>query len=293
MIHLPDQHTPILCQGITSSMGATHTEMAIAYGSNIVAGTSRDKGISQFLNVPVFQTVKDAVNKTKPLVSIIFSTPARAFEETEAAIKARIPLIICTAEHVPAHDVLRMKALAEKYHVHLIGPSSLGLVRTGECLAGSIPAHLFPNGNIGIVGRSSSLIYEAVQQLSEKGLGVSSCVSLGAGELLVTSFVPVYDALLGDPKTKIILIIGQLHGLMEFELADFYKKSRRKKPTIVYMAGEALLKSNKIPILGTHLLNPAQIIFEKQQALNKVGIQIVQSSVDIGRVCAQLESAQM
>ena len=202
MFKLPTQKTPILCQGITTEMGAVHVEQALAYGSHIVAGTSRDKSIKVYQDIPIFSSVKEAVRRTKPAISVVFSTPARALQDVEEAIKAKVPMVICTTEHVPLHDTLKMMDLAQKNKVTLIGPSSPGIVRVDECLVGSIPAHLFPKGSVGLIGRSSSLMYEAVQQLSEVGLGVSACVSLGASRLVGTSFVPVMEAFLKDKNTK-------------------------------------------------------------------------------------------
>ncbi len=279
---LPTRQTAVLCQGITTSAGAMHTELAVAYGTNIVAGTSRDEGVKSFLNIPVFKTVKEAVLKTSPTVSVIFSSPARALLDVEEAARARIPLVICTTEHVPVHDVLKMQELAEKYHITLIGPSSLGIVRAGDFLAGAIPAHLFPKGHVGIVGRSSSLIYEAVQQLSGCGEGVSVCVSLGASELIATSFVPVVKELMSDAETKAVLVIGQLHGSLEFELAQAYRKMRRKKPMAVYIAGGRLRRFPKIPVLGTNMSDPAQIVQEKQEVLRAARIHVIETPERMG-----------
>lgn len=285
---LPTDKTPILVQGITSSLGATHTEMAIVYGSNIVGGVAREKGLKNFLNVPVFQTVKEAVHKTKPAVSIIFSTPARALADVTEAVKAKIPLIICTVEHVPVHDRLCMKEIAEQYGVRLLGPSSPGVVSVDKCLAGTMPAHLFPKGNIGIVSRSSSLTYEAVQQLSRLGLGVGACVALGTSSILGTSFIPVVQSFLSDSKIKAILIVGELKGHLEFELANWYKNQKRKKPLIVYIAGKSFVRSKKMPMVGVDTVLPADLVHEKQKALEKVGASVVYSAEKIGEQVAKI-----
>ncbi len=283
----PTKETPILCQGITSEMGAVHTERAIAYGSRIVAGTSRDKRIRQFLDIPVYQTVKAAVRRHKPKISVIFSTPRRALADVEEAIKARIPLIVCTAEHVPLHDALKMKELAQKYQVTLIGPSSPGIVVVDQLLAGNAPAHLFPKGNVGIIGRSSSLVYEAVQQLRQAGLGVSTGICLGAAPLVGTSFKPFLEAFLKDRQTKAILVVGQIHGALECELAEAYRKSRRKKPLIVYIPGISLVSSSKIPLMGTKTLVPAEIIKEKQALLKKAKAILVSAPELMGQTVAE------
>lgn len=286
MLVLPTRKTPILCQGITSPQGTAHTEMAIAYGSAVVAGTSRDKRITRHLGVPVFPTVKKAVQQTRPQISLVFSTPARALKDVEEAIRAKIPLIICTTEHVPLHDILKMKHAALRARVTLLGPASPGIVRVGECLAGNIPAHLFPRGAIGIMGRSSSLIYEAAQQLAEQGLGVSTCVALGALPLVGTSFVPILEAFLTDRQTRAVLVIGQLHGRLEKELAAFYARNRRKKPVFAYIPGSTLPASRQEPLLGTRTLVPREIIAEKQKALKKAGIIVIKLPNEMGATVA-------
>lgn len=287
-LKFPTRNTPILCQGITSEMGSAHTELALAYGSHIVAGTSRDKNINLYQDIPVFRTVQEAVRKTKPCVSVIFSSPARALGDVEEAVRARIPLVICTVEHVPLHDALRMVSLACKYGVTLIGPSSPGIVRVGDCLAGNIPAHLFPKGNIGMIGRSSSLIYEAVQQLAEQNMGVSTCVALGAAPIVGTSFVPIWEAMLSDKQTKAVLVIGQLSGDLEMELAIVYKRSRRKKPLIVYIPGQTIPPLSRTPLLGTKTLNPADIIANKKDALVSAGAIWVESPSEMGQTVAKI-----
>ena len=283
MFKLPTKKTPVLCQGITTEMGAVHVELALAYGTHIVAGISRDKSIKEYQGIPVFGSVKEAVRKTHPAISVIFSTPARALQDVEEAIRSKIPMVICTTEHVPLHDILKMMIMAQKNGVLLIGPSSPGIVRVGECLAGSIPAHLFPKGEVGIIGRSSSLMYEAVQQLAEKGLGVSTCVSLGASQLVGTSFAPVLEAMLADKETKAVLLIGQLTGEFELEAAEIYHKSRRRKPLIVYIPGQTLSGSLHMPLLGTDSAIPEKIIRQKKQALERVGGIWVQKVSDLGQ----------
>lgn len=281
-LFIPNQNTPVLVQGITSSMGTVHTEMALVYGTNIVAGVAREKGLKRFLDVPVFQTVKEAVRKSDPKVSVVFSTPSRAFFDVEEAIKAKISLIICTTEHVPVHDALRMKELAVKYGVQLLGPSSPGLVNVDKCVVGMMPAHLFPKGNVGIVTRSSSLAYEAARQLYKQGAGVSACIALGTAPILGTSFIPAVQALLSDTRTKAILVIGELRGTLEFELADWYKTQKRQKPMAVYVSGKSFKPSKKMPLIGTENAHPDESIAAKQEALKNVGATLISSSETIG-----------
>ena len=273
MFFLPKKETPILCQGITSSTGAVHTELALAYGSHIVAGVSAEKNVKTFLNIPIFHSVKEVMQKAteKPQVSVIFSTPTRALIDAVEAIEAHIPMVICTTEGVPMHDALKMRALAEKNNVCFIGPSSSGIVCVGETLVGSIPAHLFPKGKIGLVGRSSSLMWEAVEQLKHVGLGISKCISLGTDHLIATSFVPIVKALLQDKETQAILVIGQVHGELEYELSKFYKKQKNPKKVWAYIPGRSLEKSDKRPLLGMRTVKFADVIEAKKQALIDAG----------------------
>lgn len=267
-IKFPNKKTPILYQGITASSGATHVEKAIFYGSNVVAGVSKDKSVTMFQNVPVFQTVRDAVKKTKPQISVIFSSPQRALQDVEEAAKARIPLIICPTNHVPYKDVLEMKQLALKYKVELIGPSAPGLVTPGQSVAGTVPAHLFHKGHIGIVSRSSSLTYETVQQLAKYDLGVSSCAAIGSAAILGTGFIPIIEAFLKDSKTKAILIIGKASGDFEYELAHYLKKKKHSKKIALYIPGR-FSKDDEISL--------------KEKTLEKCGVYIIRSGGAIGK----------
>lgn len=283
MFKIPSIKTPVLYQGITTELGMIHTERAITYGTHIVAGISKDRMIKDYQGIPVFSNVREAVRKTKPVVSVVFSTPAKALLDVEEAVRAKIPLIICTTEHVPLHDVLKMIEMARKNRVTLVGPSSPGIIRVGESLTGTIPAHLFKPGSVGIIGRSSSLIYEAVQQLIEEGLGVSCCVSLGATELIGTPFSSVLEAMLSDKKTKAILAIGQLSGEAELDLAQMYKKSRHKKPLIVYIPGQTWPEQLYPNLLGAGPAIPKDIIQFKKKFLEKAGAQWVSASSLLGK----------
>ena len=292
MIKLPTEKTPVLCQGITTEKGAIHVERALAYGTSIVAGTSKDTSVRNYAGIPVFRTVREAVRKTNPAVSVVFSTPARALADVEEAIRAKIPLIVCTTEHVPLHDVLKMIVSARRQGVTLIGPSSPGIVRVGEALAGSIPAHLFPKGDVAVVGRSSSLIYEAVQQLSEEGLGVSTCISLGAAPLVGTSFGDVLEPLMKDKNTKALLMIGQLTGDFEQELANLYRQVRRKKPMAVYIPGQTWEGRLYVPLLGVETARPEKIIAEKKKALIKAGAVWIESVAELGKTVARIRDGK-
>ncbi len=284
MFFLPTKETPILCQGITSNAGAVHTELALAYGSNIVAGTSPDKNVRQFLGVPVYKTVAEAVKVKSPKVSVVFATPTHALKDVEDAIKAGIEMVVCITERMPMHDALKMKNLAEKTGVCLVGPSSMGIGIVDQTVIGSVPIHLFKKGKIGVVGRSASLLWEAARQLSNFGMGVSSVISLGADHLIGTSFVPVVKALLKDENTESILIVGQVHGQFEYELAEFYQKQKNKKPMWCYIPGRSLDRSDKRPLLGMQTVKFSDVIDAKKQALTMAGALWIDSPDTFGKI---------
>lgn len=283
MFKLPNSKTPVLCQGITTELGTIHTERALAYGTNIVGGTSADKSIKKFLDVPVFRSVKEAVKKVKPQVSVVFATPTHALSEVMEAIKAKIPMIICTTEHIPFHDILKMKESAVQNNIILIGPSSPGIVRVGEYLIGSIPAHLFPKGNVAIVGRSSSMIYEAVQQLAEEGMGISTCISLGASALIGSTFSTVIQPLLSDKETHAVLIIGAVTGDLEVDLASVYQKKHFKKKVLMYIPGQTLDGFLHPPLLGLPQETPKKMIEHKKSIVEKSGIIWISNPTELGK----------
>ncbi len=288
MFKFPNKKTPVLYQGITSTSATVHVEKALLYGTNIVAGVSKDKSVTMFQNIPVFQTVKEAVKKTKPSISVIFSSPQRVLQDFEEAAKAHIPVIICPVNHVPYQDVLKMKQLALKYKVQLIGPSAPGIVTVEECLAGTVPAHLFPKGNVGIVSRSSSLTYEAVQQLSKFNLGVSSCAAIGSAAIIGSSFIPFIDAFLKDAKTKAILIVGKINGEFEYELIQFLKKKKTRKKIAVYIPGKHLIQEQKTPVVGVKIDEDA--LKHKEVLLEKAGVKIIYCATQIGFETMQMLS---
>ena len=226
---IANSKTKIICQGILTPAGLINTEQAIAYGTNIVGGVAEGMAGKTTLNVPLFNTVKEAVEQTKAQISVIFASPSNAVKEIEQAIDAKIKWIICPTERIPVHDILKIKDKLKKSKSRLIGPAAPGLITAGECKVGTMPAHLFLNGNVGIMSRSGSVLYEAVQQLKDKGIGVSSCVALGAYPILGTEFIDVFDLFNKDKKTDIILLIGEIGGSLEQQLAEHYAGLKKKK----------------------------------------------------------------
>lgn len=282
MLSFPNSKTPILFQGITSELGLKQLKQALLYKTNVVAGISTQTKHKNLMGIPIFNCVSQAVKKFHPEISVIFSTPTHALKDVTLAATAKIPLIICTTEHVPMHDALKMRLIAQKNKVCLLGPSTNGILCVDEVLAGTLPTHLFQKGNIALIGRSSSLIYEAVEQLKQYHLGVSKCITLGADHLISTDFIPVMDSLLKDPKTKNILIIGQVHGHLEQDLATFLKKKKTTKKIFAYIPGKTLLKSDKNPLLGMRSVLFSDVINEKRKQLEQANVRWIDSVDKIG-----------
>ena len=281
MFFFPDHKTPVLFQGITSVMGRYQNEMAYAYGTYVVAGTSHEI-TGKLEGIPLYKTVSAAVRAKRPKISVVFSTPQKALPDVLEAIKAKIPLIICTTEHVPMHDALKMKLAADQAKVTLLGPSSAGILNVNQAITGTMPTPLFKAGDIAIVGRSASLMFEAADQLTTQGLGVSKCISLGADHLIGSSFVPVVEALNADKSTRAILVVGLVHGTLEQELAEFYKKKHPKK-LFVYIPGKALSRSDKTPLLGMKSVLFSDVIQDKKNLLVSAKAVWIDSADKIGK----------
>ncbi|MBP5534053.1 MAG: succinate--CoA ligase subunit alpha [Alphaproteobacteria bacterium] len=279
---IANSKTKIICQGMLTPAGLINVEQAIAYGTNIVGGVAPEKGGQTALNVPLFNTVKEAVQATKPQISVIFASAQKAASEIEEALDAGIKWIVCTTERIPVHDILRIKDKLIKSKSHLIGPASPGLITAGECKVGTMPAHLFLPGNVGIISRSSSVLYEAVQQLKNKGIGVSSCVALGAYPMLGTEFTDILDLFNKDKKTEIVLLIGEIGGSFEQRLAEHYQKLKNKKPLVSYIAGHFVPEQTYMGNIGAIVTNPFETADYKSACLQQAGSVIVSSPATIG-----------
>lgn len=282
-IRIPTRKTKVMIQGIMNSGAAVPVEQAIVYGTNIVAGVTHEKGVKEVLGVPVFQTVKGAVKNTKPDVCVVFSSPSRVYGDVKEVAKEKVPLIVCTSERVPVQDALHIRSLGKRYGVNILGPSSPGVVVPGECVAGTMPVHVFGQGNVAIVARSSSLSYEAMQQLSAAGLGVSVCFAIGATPVLGTGFVPVVQALMEDVRTKAILVIGEMDGEFEMHLAEYYGGLKKKKQMFAYIAGKTAPRMREQEMLGTEIPKPDEWIQRKTKALRKAGVIIIDELHMIGK----------
>lgn len=286
--------TKIICQGILTPQGLNHTEQALTYGTNIVAGVASGKGGEKILEVPLFDTLKEAVKSTKADMSVIFASSSNAVSEIEKAIEAKIKWIICPVERIPVHDILALQDKLKKSKSHLIGPAAPGIITAGECKVGTMPAHLFTKGNIGIMSRSSSVMYEAVQQLKNKGVGVSTCVSLGAYPIIDTDFIEIFDLFQKDKQTSLVLLIGEVGGYLEQRFAEYYQKLKRKKPLVSYVVGQFAPAQTYMGNISAIVQDETQTATFKNEKLKQAGAVVVRSPAAIGntvfKVLTDMES---
>lgn len=274
--------TKVICQGILTPQGLVHTEQAIAYGTNVVGGVAQGKGNQLVLGVPVFDTVKEAVSATHPDVTVIFAKPEQVLDEIKAAIEAEIKWIVCPVERVAVHEMLKIKSMLKKSKSRLLGPASTGLITASECKIGTMPAHLFLQGNVGLMSRSSSILYEAMQQLKNKGIGVSSCVSIGAYPILGTDYCDIFDKFQRDKKTDVVVLIGEVGGSFEVQFAEHYKNLKKKKPLVAYVAGQFVPPDTYMGNISAIVRREQETALYKKQALQDAGAIIVSSPATIG-----------
>ena len=284
---LIDQDTRVICQGFTGSQGTFHSEQAIAYGTMMVGGVTPGKGGQTYLDLPVFNTVAEAVAQTQAQASVIYVPAASCKDSILEAANAGIELIVCITEGVPTLDMLDAKVKCDELGVRLIGPNCPGVITPGQCKVGIMPADIHFPGKVGIVSRSGTLTYEAVKQTTDVGYGQSTCVGIGGDPIPGSHFIDILGLFQEDPGTEAIVMIGEIGGTAEEEAAEFIR-TNVTKPVVSYIAGVTAPKGKRMGHAGAIISGGKGTADEKFAALEAAGVRTVRSLADIGAALTEV-----